>query len=158
MKWKTLLSLLLVVLFGYSCSEDAASEDQQLTLAQIESVSGLYNLSEYIVNPPQDLNQDDTFSADLMEELDCLTGSIILREDLTYSKYYEELDITFITNEQYAIFCGEYKTENGTWDFVNEDIVLSGEPDWVYSLNGAEMVLTLGEDLPEFRIQTYLKQ
>lgn len=158
MNWKSLLLLLLVIIPGSSCSEDAVDSDQRLSQDQIESVTGLYNLTEYIVNPPQDLNLDDIPSADLMEELDCLSASIILREDLSYSKYYEALDITFITNEQFAIFCGEYKTENGTWDLVNGDLVLNEEPDWVYSVNGTELNLTLGADLPEFRTQIYLKQ
>ncbi len=158
MKWKSLLCLFLVVTLSSSCSEDSVNSDRPLTQEQLDAITGLYNLQEYIINPPQDLNQDDTYSADLMEELDCLSATIILRGDLSYSKYYESLDITFITNGQYAIFCADYITENGTWDLDGDEIVLSEQPGWRYSLDGSVLTLTLGKDLPEFRTQVFLKQ
>ncbi|NER10661.1 hypothetical protein SAMN06265375_102361 [Muriicola jejuensis] len=158
MKLNSIILLTVLSVLGWSCSKDSDNSEPELSQDQLEAISGLYNLSEYIVNPPQDLNRDDVYSADLMEELDCLSSTIILREDFTYSKYYEQLDITFITNDQYAISCGVYITENGTWDLINEQLQLSEEPDWEYSLDGSVLTLAVGKDLPDFRTQVYLKQ
>ena len=151
------LVLVLTLLLG-SCSNDAEVSDQGLTQDRLDAVSGLYNLTGHIVSPAQDLNGDGSRSEDLMQELDCLSASIIFRQDKTYSKYYVQLDITFITNDQYAIFCGDNMSSSGTWAFDNNEIILSEEPGNRYSLDGNILTISKNLDLPDFRSQAYLKQ
>ena len=151
----------VVLIFTFvlsSCSNDSEGSDRGLTQDQLDAVSGMYNLSEYIVNPPQDLNNDGTFSQDLMSELDCLSTSIILRADGTYSKFYVDLNITFITNGLYTILCGDNASAAGSWELVNNQIILSEEPDHPYSLNDDSLMVSKNSDLPDFRSQVYLKQ
>jgi len=151
-----LFSMLLLILMT-SCSK-STSEEPGISQEQLDSISGLYNLTEYIISPAQDLDNDDVFSEDLLDELDCLNASIILREDLSYSLFAIQLDITFITNDQYAIFCDQNETTTGTWDLVNNQIVLSGGTEGTYSLNGDVLTRTEGKNLPDFQRMVFVKQ
>ena len=155
---RPLFATLVLSLLLMSCSNDSDDSDQGITQDQLDAVTGLYNLTEHIISPPQDLNGDNTRSSDLMMELDCLSANIIFRQDQTYSKFYVELNTTFITNDQYAIFCRDNLTESGTWDLVNGRIILSEEPQRTYSLDGSILTCTEGQDLPGFRTQVFLKQ
>ena len=148
--------MLLFFLF-ISCSK-SSSEEPRISQEQLEAITGLYNLTEYLISPAQDLNNDDVFSEDLLDELDCLNASIILREDLSFSLFEIQLDITFITNDQYAIFCGDNKTTTGTWDLVNNQIVLSQGTEGTYSLDGSVLTRTEGQNLPDFQRMVFQKQ
>ncbi len=158
MKRRNLYALWIFIFLLISCSDDSDGSDEALTQEQLEAISGMYNLSEYRVNPPQDVNNDGTFSNDLMTEMDCLSASILLREDFTYSKFYVSLNTTFITNGLFAIFCGDNSSENGTWDLVNGQVVLSEEPATPYAINGMALTVSSGQDLPGFQSQVFLKQ
>ncbi len=152
----SLLSVLLLILFT-SCSK-SSSEEPKISQEQLEAITGMYNLTEYIISPAQDLNDDDVFSEDLLDELDCLNASIILREDLSFSLFAIQLDITFITNDQYVIFCDDNKTTTGTWDLVNNQIVLALGAEGTYSLNGSVLTRTEGKNLPDFQRMVFQKQ
>lgn len=160
MKFKSLLALLLTasLFISLSCSKSSSDEDTSIPKEQLESISGLYNLTEYIVSPTQDLNNDDVFSENLLDELPCLSASIILREDLTFSLFYIELDFTFITGNLYAIFCSDSSTTTGSWDLVNNQIVLSKGEDGTYSMNGTTLTRTEGKNLPDYQRLVFVKQ
>lgn len=149
-------SVLLLILLT-SCSK-SSSEEASISQEQLEAITGLYNLTEYLISPAQDLNNDDVYSEDLLDELDCLNASIILREDLSFSLFAIQLDITFITNDQYAIFCGESKTTNGTWDLANNQIVLSQGTEGTFTLNGSVLTITESKNLPDFQRMVFVKQ
>lgn len=151
-----LFSILVLILLT-SCSK-SSDEEPGISQEQLEAISGMYTLTEYIVSPAQDLNNDDVSSEDLLDELDCLNASIILRQDLSFSLFAIQLDITFITNDQYAIFCDENKTTTGTWDLVNNQIVLSQGTEGTYSLNGSVLTRTEGKNLPDFQRMVFEKQ
>jgi hypothetical protein len=151
-----LFSVLVLILLT-SCSK-SSSEEPKISQEQLEAITGMYNLTEYIISPAQDLNDDDVFSDDLLDELDCLNASIILREDLSFSLFAIQLDITFITNDQYVIFCDENKTTTGTWDLVNNQIELSLGTEGTYSLNGSVLTRTEGKNLPDFQRIVFEKQ
>jgi hypothetical protein len=147
----------LVLILLTACSK-SSDEKPGISQEQLETISGMYNLTEYIISPPQDLNDDDVFSDDLLDELDCLNASIILREDLSFSLFAIQLDITFITNDKYVIFCNENKTTTGTWDLVNNQIELSLGTEGTYSLNGSVLTRTEGKNLPDFQRMVFEKQ
>lgn len=155
---KSLLMIVALCLFALSCSKDSTPSEPKISQDQLDAITGLYNLSEYIISPAQDLNNDEILSEDLMAELDCLSASIILREDLSYSKFAIQLNITLITNDQYAISCNNNQSTTGTWDLVNGQIVLSEEAETPYSLNGSVLTLTMGKALPDFQTQVFIKQ
>jgi hypothetical protein len=148
---------LLLLLLASACSK-SSSEEPKISQAQLEAITGLYNLTEYIISPAQDLNNDDVFSENLLDELDCLNASIILRENLSFSLFEVQLDITFITNDQYVIFCSDNKTTTGTWDLVNDQIVLDMGAAGTFSLNGGVLTRTEGKNLPDFQRLVFEKQ
>ncbi len=147
----------LALLAMISCS-NSSDEEPGLSQEQLETISGMYNLTEYIVSPAQDLNNDEVFSEDLLDELNCLNASLILREDLSFSLFEIQLDVTSITNDQYVIFCGDNKTTSGTWDLVNNQIVLSQGTEGTYSINGTVLTRTEGNNLPDFQRIVFEKQ
>ncbi|MBT8282364.1 MAG: hypothetical protein KJO86_01395 [Muriicola sp.] len=149
---------LIFLIIITSCSKDSSPAEPKISQEQLDAITGLYNLSEYMVSPAQDLNNDQVFSQNLMEELDCLSASIILREDLSYSKFAMQLNISPITNDLYAISCNFNESTSGTWDLVNGQIVLSEESENSYSLDGSVLTLTQGNVLPEFQSQVFIKQ
>jgi hypothetical protein len=151
-----LLSVLVLILC-IACSK-SSSPEPSISQEQLEAITGMYNLTEYIVSPAQDLNNDDLFSENLLDELDCLNASIILREDLSFSLFAIQLDITFITNDQYAIFCDVNKITTGTWDLVNNQIVLSQGTEGTYTLNGTVLTRTESMNLPDFQRMVFEKQ
>ena len=151
--------LLTVVLFvGISCSDDSSGDDTAIPQEQLDAITGLYNLTEYIVSPAQDLNLDMVSSENLLDELPCVSASIILRDDLTYSLFQMQLNISFITGPQYAISCSYTTTTSGYWDLVNNQIVLSQGEEGTYSLNGSTLTRTEGNNLPEFQRWVFEKQ
>lgn len=160
MKSRILASFLLTALLfaGTSCSDDSSNEDTGLSQEQLDATTGMYNLTEYIVNPAQDLNLDQVSSENLLEELPCLSASIILREDLTFSLFQVQLDISFITGPQYAIFCSNTTTTTGFWDLQNNQVVLSQGEDGTYTLNGTTLTRTEGNNLPDFQRLVFEKQ
>ena len=152
--FKVVVILLLLV---SACSK-SSSDEPKISQEQLEAITGLYNLTEYQISPAQDLNNDDVFSENLLDELDCLNASIIIREDLSFSLFEVQLDITFITNDQYVIFCRDNKTTTGTWDLVNDQIVLSMGTEGTYSLDGSVLTRTEGQNLPDFQRFVFEKQ
>lgn len=159
MKTKILASFLITALLfaGTSCSDDDPS-DPGLTQEQLDATTGLYNLTEYIVSPAQDLDLDQVSSENLLEELPCLSASIILRDDQTFSLFQVELDITFITGPQYAIFCSNSTTTTGFWDLENNQVILSRGEDGTYTLNGNILTRNEGNNLPDFQRLVFEKQ
>lgn len=159
MKTTFFTSFLIAMLFIVSsCSKDSSPKEDTISQEQLEAISGLYNMTEYVVSPPQDLNNDDVSSENIMNELPCLSASIILREDLTFSFFTIELYIVSITGGQYAIRCEDQNTTTGTWDLVNNQIELSNGADGTYSMNGTTLTRTEGNDLPEFQRLVFIKQ
>ncbi len=159
MKTTFFASFLIATLFIVSsCSKDSSPKEDGISQEQLEAITGLYNMTEYVVSPPQDLNNDDVSSENIMNELPCLSASIILREDLTVSFFTIELYIVSITGGQYSIRCEDQNTTTGTWDLVNNQIVLSNGADGTYSMNGTTLTRTEGNDLPEFQRLVFVKQ
>ncbi len=159
MKLHTLTQLFsgLMLLIISSCSE-SSTEETAISQDQLNIISGMYNLTEYIISPAQDANNDEVFSENLLDELDCLSASIILREDLSFSFFETQLQITSITNDQYAFLCGDTKTTTGTWDLVNNQIILSQGTEGTYSLNGSVLTRNEGKNLPDFQRLVFEKQ
>jgi len=160
MKSRILASFLLtaLLLLGTACSDDSSNADTGLSQEQLDATTGLYNLTEYIVSPAQDLNLDDVSSENLLDELPCLSASIILRDDQTFSLFQMQLNISFITGPQYAISCSYTTTTNGFWDIVNNQIVLSQGEDGTYTLNGTTLTRNEGNNLPDFQRWVFEKQ
>lgn len=136
---------------------DVGSDDPGVTPPNFDPI-GLFDLVEVNINPAQDLNDDGTASTNLLDELDCLTGTLLIDGDLVWTFEQVNLSVTAITGDQFEIDCTDSTTASGTW-FANETTVtFSGDP--VLSTlqienDGGRLVAQVGQDLPGFQSFVY---
>ena len=92
------LFLLFVLL---ACSDDDGGGDPNPNEAL---VVGSWNLSELRINPAQDIDEDGNATTNILEELPCITGQLILRSDNTWSFSGTDVVITTITGGLFKFF------------------------------------------------------
>ena len=120
-------------------------------------VLGLWDLTEVNVNPPQDLNEDGTASTNLLNELDCLSGELLINGDLQWSLDQTELLITVITNDQFGILCNGTNSSVGLWFSDENEVTFEDNP--LFSslqIENNQLVFNSGEDLPGIQSFVYV--
>ena len=155
-KIKCCLPLLILVSFLISCSSDDDSSDNNNN----DAVIGTWDLVELNVNPPQDINGDGTVSANIMAELDCVSGTWTVRSDNTWNLSRDGVNVTSITGNRFNIICASNASaSNGTWQLQNNSLTLvQGFTTIFLTLNGNRLSNTIGEDLPQFSSEVYEKR
>ena len=121
------------------------------------AVLGLWDLTEVNVNPPQDLNEDGTTSTNLLNELDCLSGELLINGDLQWSLDQTELLITVITNDQFGILCNGTNSSVGLWFSDENEVTFEDNP--LFSslqIENNQLVFNSGEDLPGIQSFVYV--
>lgn len=141
-----------------ACSSDGDDSKEQLSEAQLNAIVGTWNLVEYNVTPPQDGNNDGTASGNLLEELDCLSGSLVLTNEFKWTRTLVQLGSAPITGGELGLFCASTSTKSGSWAYLEGDIYLSEGTDGIYSLNGTSLTFDIGETLPGIDSYVYEKQ
>nr|WP_299068085.1 hypothetical protein [uncultured Allomuricauda sp.] len=144
--------LVCSVLLLFSCSIDDG--EQGIDPPNFD-VIGLWDLVEVNVNPAQDINMDGTTSTNLMDEMDCISGTLLIDGDLVWT--YEQTDIAVspITNDQYVITCLESVTATGTWFSDEVEATFDGNSVLTaLQIDGELLVNQLGQELPG--IQSYV--
>jgi len=152
---KVLLSIFTLGLV-FSCSSDntpAGSNDR-------DAIIGTWNLDELNVTPDQDIDEDGTANSNILSELNCVSGTLTFRDDNTWSLAFNGVNITAITGDLFDIRCANFtSTGNGTWQLQNNQLTLfQGFTTIFYTLSGDRLTNTIGEDLPEFSSEVYVKQ
>ena len=120
-------------------------------------VLGLWDLTEVNVNPPQDLNEDGTASANLLNELDCLSGELLIDGNLQWELNQTELIVTTITNGLFEIQCNGMITETGAWFSDENEVTFTGNS--LFSsleIEDETLVFIAGEDLPGIQSFIYV--
>ncbi|MGB5318132.1 hypothetical protein [Eudoraea sp.] len=145
--------VLLILLF--SCSSDDNGQDAD---DNAEAYFGTWVLVESNVNPPLDANDDGTTSRNLLDEVECLTGTIVLNDNFRFTLTSVEPIITAITGDLYIVSCSSPTADLGLWTYVDDTIVLEGSQDIVFEVSGNRMTFTSGLDLPEVQSIVYEKQ
>ncbi|PRX54989.1 hypothetical protein [Flagellimonas meridianipacifica] len=145
--------VLLIVLTN-SCNLDDGVE--QTPLPNFE-VIGLWDLVEVNINPPQDLNMDGTASANLMDELECITGSLLIDGNLVWTFEQSDIAITTITGDMFSADCNGTITGTGSWFSDETEVTFSGNDDILTGLriSGDQLVNDIGEDLPGIQSFVY---
>ncbi|KQC29106.1 hypothetical protein AAY42_03750 [Flagellimonas eckloniae] len=144
--------LVCFVLLLFSCSIDDG--EQGIDPPNFD-VIGLWDLVEVNVNPAQDINMDGTASTNLIDEMDCISGTLLIDGDLVWT--YEQTDIAVspITNNQYVVTCLESVTATGTWFSDEVEATFDGNSVLTaLQIDGELLVNQLGQDLPG--IQSYV--
>lgn len=142
----------------FSCSSDKNEEGIQLSQEQLDALVGTWTLVEFNVSPPQDVNNDETASENLLEEMDCLSGSLVLSEDFTWSLSVVQLSVTPITGGAFGIACSSTNNSSGDWLFLDNEVFLSEGAAGTFQLSGTTLIRTPGENLPGVRELVYQKQ
>ncbi len=153
--FKNLVILLLLNFTLISCSNDNAPA----TASEISKASGVYELIELNVNPPQDINGDGTASSNLLDELSCSSGTLSLQSNGTYAFNLVGIEVTPITNGEFFIDCAAERNSNSSWNIQSGLVTLFADVTTTpYMLVDDRLTRTVGEDLPSIQSVVYLKQ
>ncbi len=129
-----------------SCSNDDGAGSVDENAAAV----GTYQLTELNVSPQQDVNEDDTASTNMLDEMTCLSGTLTLRADDSWSISYVNLNVTEITGGQLFLECGGTTTGIGTWQLRNGTVTMvGGSETMTFAFNDTKLTQTVGENLPD---------
>tara|TARA_R110000737_G_C14349355_1_gene444841 strand:- start:144 stop:605 length:462 start_codon:yes stop_codon:yes gene_type:complete len=142
------LTLLLV-----SCSSDDGETPMETPL-----VVGTWSLTEVNVSIPQDPNMDGTASTNMVSELPCLTGVLIISENGNWTASITDVGITLITGDLYAVQCEQSISYSGNWSFQNNVLNLNRVGFSTISLTGDTLIESRNEDLPGIQSLVYTRQ
>ncbi len=139
-----------------SCSKDSPSDDNPMA----SPVTGTWELTALTINPAQDIDNDGTVTTNILSELDCVSGTLTIKSDATWSSVFSGVNVTSITNEIYVFSCSNNPQVNsGTWQLKANQLTLFRETtSTFFMLNGTTLTNSVGEDLPGFRSEVYEKQ
>ncbi len=112
-------------------------------------VIGLWDLVEVNVSQAQDLNMDETSSTNLLNELDCISGTLLIDGDLVWTYEQSDIAITAITGDQFNADCSGTTSATGTWFADETEVTFTGDPVLgELSIVGNRLVNEIGENLP----------
>ncbi len=120
-------------------------------------VLGLWDLVEVNVNPPQDLNMDGTASTNLMDELDCISGSLLIDGNLVWTFEQTQLTATPITGDQFEVDCTGTISGTGNWFSDETQVTFTGNDEilTLLSISGNQLVNNVGQNLPGIQSFVY---
>ena len=145
------------MLFG--CSKDNTGTEPNPI---INLVTGTWQLQELRINPAQDIDEDGESTTNVMDELSCVSGSIQLSSDYTWSFSGTDVVVTTITGDLFKFFCASTpRTAQGVWDLNGNMVRLADDVGNVTAFTLDSEVLTLtntiGNILPGLQAEVYSK-
>tara|TARA_R110000765_G_scaffold46736_4_gene96338 strand:+ start:3470 stop:3934 length:465 start_codon:yes stop_codon:yes gene_type:complete len=143
----------LVMLLSGCSSDDRDDEVDNSAL-----VIGTYNLTEVNVNVAQDVNEDGVSSNNMLDELECLNGILIISDNNTWTLDLVNLDITSVTGDFYAIRCGRTNSFTGKWSFQGSTLKLNASDFGTMTLNNLILTEGINENLPGVLNRKFTKQ
>lgn len=153
--FKTPLVFFLLTFATISCSNDNGPSSE----SEISKASGIYELIELNVSPPQDIDGDGSASTNLLDELSCISGTLSLRSNGTYGFNLTGIEVTSITNGQFFIDCGPSRNSESNWNIQEGLVTLFADVTTTpYMLVDDRLTRTVGESLPGIQSVVYLKQ
>ena len=155
---KKIISILFLGLLC-ACSKDntETGANPNLTL-----VTGTWLLHELRINPAQDIDEDGQSTSNVMEELTCISGTLQLRSDYSWTFSGTDVVITTITGGLFKFFCAEApRTAQGIWDLNGNVVRLADDVGnlTTFSLDAEALTLTntIGAALPGLQVEVYSK-
>ncbi|MGC1516700.1 MAG: hypothetical protein WA810_14085 [Maribacter sp.] len=147
---KLLFALPIMLVVACSSDDDAGT---QVT----PEVVGIYNLTEVNISIAQDPNEDGTFSVNMVEELDCLNGTLAIEADGTWSLRLTQLSINSVTGDFFPVFCGNSLDYSGNWSIANNLLTLNTSTFSPFSYSDGVLTENINEDLPGILNRKYTK-
>lgn len=149
--------LLLIVACSalLSCGSDDSADTNEPA-----PVIGTWDLVELNITPAQDVDEDGTANTNLLDELNCISGTLTINEDNTWSLNLNGVTVTTITGGLFDISCNPAPGFNsGSWTFLNNRLTLfPGEGNIVLTLDNDRLTNLVGGTLPEFFSEVYQKR
>ena len=137
-----------------SCSDD----DGDSTTTEVD-IYGTYDLQEVNVSAAVDVDGDGSSSTNLMDEADCISGTLIIRENMTWQFEQTNFTVTSITNNQYYVSCGGSNLGTGAWASDGVQIAFQGSTLLgTLQISNDRITKTEGEDLPGIKSYVYVKR
>lgn len=154
--FKLLTLLIMPFSLMISCSDDDGDGGD---FASAELV-GTWRLVEVNLSAQVDIDGDGSLSDNLLDEVDCISGSLVLNADTTYQYEQSTFTITSITNNQYYADCNGTNLATGAWASNGAAVAFQGSGILRsnFILMGNQMVLNENEDLPGVESYVYEKQ
>ena len=120
-------------------------------------VIGLWDLVEVNISAPVDINMDGTSSSNLMDEVECITGSLLIDGDLVWTFEQSNIAITTITGGLFNADCNGTFTGSGNWFSDESEVTFSGDDDvlTVLRISGDQLINDVGESLPGIQSFVY---
>ncbi len=154
---KNLKSIFLYVvssLVFVACSDD----DGGSTSTEVD-IYGTYDLQEVNVSTAVDVDGDGSSSTNLMDEADCISGTLIIRENMTWQFEQTNFTVTSITNNQYYVDCEGSSLGTGAWASDGVQIAFQGSALLgTLQIGNDRITKTEGEDLPGIKSYVYVKR
>ena len=155
------LLILFATLLALSCSND--DDGGSGPDPNFERVVGTWDLTELTISPGQDIDGDGTFTTNILEELDCISGRLTLRNDNTWTFTGNDVIITTITGGLFKFFCSEEdRNASGNWDVNGNLVRLADQTGSItaFTFDSAANTLfnSIGENLPGLQAEIYSKQ
>ncbi len=155
-KFKTAILFVFVSVILLSCGSDDNSGGND----EPAPVIGVWDLVELNVTPAQDIDQDGTANGNILDELNCVSGTLTINDVGTWSLNLDGVTVTTITGGLFDIRCDQLQSFNsGTWAFQNNQLTLfQGIEPIILTLDGDRLTNLVGETLPDFFSEVYQKR
>jgi len=135
-----------------SCSDDDGNDGGFSTA----SLVGTWDLVAVNVSSAVDVNGDGSSSKNLLDEEDCISGSIVLKDDTTYQFELSNFSLTPITNNQYVVQCSGVSQATGAWASDGVEIVFQGSSLLgTLQLSNNTMIKVVASELPGVATYVY---
>ncbi len=145
-KIRVVFPCLFLIFLMVSCGSDDSGGD---VAAEIQ-VIGIWDLAEVNVSSAQDIDMDGTSSTNLLDELDCISGTILIDGDNTWTFEQTGIFVTTITGGQYFARCTENTTiGTGAWVVSGNQVTFQGSSTLgTLSFSNDRLTNSVGDDLP----------
>jgi len=153
--FKSIIFCLFFIIVFSSCESDDGGSTAPMGL----EFAGTWVLTEVTLSAPIDTNDDGTTSANLLDEADCLTDTIVLDESFEWNSNEVVVNLlTQITGNLYNVSCSNPQTQNGNWGVSGSNLFLVGSVNRTFLISGDVLIENLAQDLPGIRTMVYVRQ
>lgn len=152
---KTIVPLIFILLLFLGCSSDSSGGGTD----PAAELAGSWQLVQLNVSEPIDTNDDGTTTTNLLTEVDCLTDTLTLSADLSWSSTgVFPANISPITGNLYNVTCSAVINRLGTWGFSGSSLFLTGDFQATFLYDGTSLTLPIGNNLPGIQSLVYERQ
>ncbi len=145
---------LAIVFMMYSCGLDDGVDGVE---PPNFDVLGLWDLVEVNLSDAVDIDLDGNSSSNLMDELDCISGTLLIDGDLVWTYEQTDISITPITGNQFNAICTDTISATGTWFSDETEVTFDGGDNALDRLriSNNQLVNDVGQDLPGIQSFVY---